>query len=106
MAIEVTKYVEGTDGESEWLLSLPDNSYTNNIHIYEGAENVHDKEIEVGVDGIGQFYDYDVTGGTYSHPKYWNISEDPDSVPDEIIDANGNSIQRFKATFAFSVIFC
>lgn len=94
VAIEVMKYVQGDDGTTLKILPLRDGTESL-IHIYHGNENqcdteIHDKMLTVGTEGIGMFYDYDVTGGSYDNPAYVKIAEDADTVEDVLYDTFGN----------------
>ena len=90
VALEVMKTVQDKDGNT---LSLRDGTDCT-INVYKGTKDacsnkMHEKEINVGTDGIGMIYDYDVTGSAdYGQPLYWRISEDRASVEDELYDTN------------------
>ena len=96
VAIEVTKYIEGDNGTEDGLqyLSLPEKTECL-IHVYQGEDEnncnneTHTKTLQVGTDGIGLFYDYDVTGGTYDQPAYVKVSEDVSTVQDVLVDSKG-----------------
>ncbi len=89
VAVEITKYVQGDDGTTIRTLNLAEGTDCL-INVYQHNTKLHEKELAVGTDGIGMIYDYDVEAGTYDNPAHALISEDPDSVADEIIDADGN----------------
>ncbi len=91
VAIEVTKYIQGQFGTEVRTLSLADTSECE-ISVYQNNQNtpLHSKTIRVGKDGMGMINDYDVTAGTYENPAYAQISENPDSIEQVIIDAEGH----------------
>ena len=91
VAIEVTKFVQGDFGDEVRTLELRDGT-TCNVDVYQNNSTTpkHDKSISVGKDGIGMMHDYDIIAGTYADPAYVQISEDPDSVADEVYDDGGN----------------
>ena len=84
----MTKYVQGDDGTMVRTLTLQEGTDCL-INVYQNGTKVHEKTLPVGTDGLGMFYDYDVTGGTYENPRYAQISEDASSVADELYDASG-----------------
>lgn len=95
VAIEVTKYVQGdfVDGNEVETRTLTLQSGTDcSIGVYQNHSQtkLHDKTLTVGTDGIGMMYDYDVVAGTYDNAAYAQISEDPDSVADVLIDSAGH----------------
>lgn len=102
-AIRVTKYIQDTDGQ---LIALEDtqtldlnifynasgdaNSVQNRITGFDGTGSltndyisIKQKDITVGVNGIGSFTDYDVSAGMIY------IQEDEDSIAQKIISADG-----------------
>ena len=102
-AIRVTKYIQDTDGQ---LIALED-TQTLDLNIFYNASgnadsvqncitgfngtgsltngyiSIKQKDITVGVNGIGSFTDYDVSAGMIY------IQEDEDSIAREIISADG-----------------
>ena len=91
VAVEITKYIQDVDGN---LIPLKI-EHDCNFSIYQGdsvndMNYLHDKKMNIGANGVGILYDYDVTGGTYSNPRYAQITESAESIEDVIIDAYGN----------------
>ena len=91
VAIEVTKYVQGDFGSEVRTLSLESGTVCD-VSVYQNNNTtaLHDKVLSVGRDGIGMINDYDIVGGTYENMAYAQISENPDSVADEVYDSSGN----------------
>lgn len=94
VAIEVQKYVQGVFGSGEEAetrtLELAEETECS-VDVYQnGPEPLHEKTIAVGTDGMGMIYDYDVEAGKYESPAHASIAEDPSSVADELVDAEGN----------------
>ena len=91
VAVEIIKYVQGDFGNEVRTLSLSDTTECA-FDVYQNNEStsLHSKTMEVGKDGMGMLYDYDVIAGTYDNPATAQISEDPDSVADVLYDAEGN----------------
>lgn len=59
---------------------------------YSSYLSQHSLDVEVGDDGLGSAYDYDVTPGVYY------IQEDPDSIAETITDTNGKT-WNYKETY-------
>ena len=59
---------------------------------YDGYALQHTKSVNIGDDGLGLIYDYDVTPGMYY------ISEDPDSIARQITDTSGREWE-YKETY-------
>ena len=91
VAVEIVKYVQGDYGNEVRTLNLS-NATECSFDVYQNhtSASLHSKIMEVGKDGMGMLYDYDVIAGTYDNPATAQISEDPDSVADVLYDSEGN----------------
>ena len=92
VSIKVTKYVQGIYGDNDVRTLELLNGTTCDVDVYQNgsATPKHRRDLPVGKDGMGMIVDMDVEGSNdYEQPATVQISEDPASVADELVDSDG-----------------
>lgn len=89
------EYLDVVSAADDEVKDLNIGSFSSDEAYAEGYSFLRDKIIQVGNDGFGLVYDYDVT------PALYYIEEDPDSVTESITDTTGKQWD-YKQTYIWT----